>query len=207
MLKEAAQAGKRDAEQQVEHANKLISKAMNKESHLDTLIDREARARVRATQDSMQAEAKSQLKRTKAILYLPTVYAVVLTVFELTKLPHLWTDVGHFFLDLWLMFKIPATWLTQLITNVYMHDIVFVLVCILILIGIGFGIAGYFWAIYRLDWTFIDTLVVMSIMIGILLFDEVLRSIIGINLIWLLVILLVGYVFVRGIFSRGKFYN
>lgn len=51
MLEEAAQAGKRDAEQQVEYANKLITKAMNKESHLDTLIDREARAG--ATQDSI----------------------------------------------------------------------------------------------------------------------------------------------------------
>lgn len=123
-----------------------------------------------------------QIKWTKAILYLPTVYAVVLTAFELTKLPHLWTDVVHFFLDLWLMFKIPATLLIQLITNVYVHDIVFVLVCILILIGIGFRIVGYFWAIYRLDWTFIDTLVVMAILIGILLFGAILRSITGINL-------------------------
>ncbi len=197
-----SQVAKQAAQQQLTQAQTMQAQVKAKEAQLDTVIQRQVIAETRhAKQEATERYQKKTLK-TQALLFLPTVYAVVLTVIELFKAPSLWLDSQQFLRQLGWLITQPAGWLTQWLRPTWVRGLAGGLLS-LVMIGMllaALGVVAY--GASQVNWHFLDTVMLLGILIGIILFGETIKALWPVNLVWLLVLSMASYVGIRAIMTK-----
>ncbi|WP_279404258.1 DUF6040 family protein, partial [Secundilactobacillus kimchicus] len=72
----------------------------------------------------------------------------------------------------------------------------------LVMIGLllaALGIVAY--GVSRVNWHFLDTVMLLGILIGIMLFGETIKALWPVNLVWLLVLGMASYVGIRAVMT------
>ncbi|WP_056943220.1 DUF6040 family protein [Secundilactobacillus kimchicus] len=197
-----AQAAKQEAQQQLTQAQTMQTQVQAKEAQLDTVIQRQVAAETRHTKREVTERYQKKTLKTQALLFLPTVYAVVLTVIELFKVPSLLSDSQQFFRQLGWLITQPAGWLSQWLRPAWVRGLAGGLLG-LVMIGLllaALGIVAY--GVSRVNWHFLDTVMLLGILIGIMLFGETIKALWPVNLVWLLVLGMASYVGIRAVMTK-----
>ncbi|WP_282802588.1 DUF6040 family protein [Secundilactobacillus kimchicus] len=73
----------------------------------------------------------------------------------------------------------------------------------LVMIGMLLGVLGVIdYGASRVDWHFLDTVMLLGILVGVMLFGETIKALWPVNLMWLLVLSMASYVGIRVIMTK-----
>lgn len=190
-----------EAKQKVQDSTRSLQEAQRvflaKSRSIDQLINQKASEKTREAKNELEINYQSMTKQTKAILAIPTVYSLVLTLVLLFKLPHIWRDCWHVLRDLVWFFWKPTVWLFHISANWWgwLHWTLPALT-LLALAGLLIGILLFFMVrISEMTWRiFPDVITVLVLVAIILVFGPLAQQLLPwVNLAWVLIAVLCSY--------------
>ena len=204
-----AEESKREAQDSLRSSQEARRALLAKSRSIDQLINQKASEKTRETRNKLKTNYQDMTNKTKALLAVPTVYSLVLTLVLVLRLPHIWLDLGHVFRDIgWFIWK-PTTWLFHF-TNGWrgwLHWLLSgILLILLVIIVLGVVIALITTFSTKAWQVFPDVVVLLGLVALILVFGPLLQHFLPwINLAWLLLSAVGGYSVIAGIKQRQKF--
>lgn len=204
-----AEKSKKNAQDSLRRSQEARRAFLTKSKSIDQLVNQKATEKTRETRNKLKSNYQDMTNKTKALLAVPTVYSLALTLVLVLRLPHIWLDLGHVFRDIgWFIWK-PTTWLFQLTSSWWgwLHWLLsgFLLVMlVLIVLGVFIVLITTFstkaWQIFP------DVVVLLGLIALILVFGPLLQHFLPwINLAWLLLLAIGGYSVIAGIKQRQQF--
>lgn len=190
-----------EAKQKVQDSTRSLQEAQRvflaKSRSIDQLINQKASEKTREAKNELEINYQSMTKQTKAILAIPTVYSLVLTLVLLFKLPHIWRDCWHVLRDLVWFFWKPTVWLFHISANWWgwLHWTLPALT-LLALARLLIGILLFFMVrISEMTWRiFPDVITVLVLVAIILVFGPLAQQLLPwVNLAWVLIAVLCSY--------------
>ena len=197
VTKAEADEAKQKAQDSLRSSQEAQRAFLAKTKSIDQLINQKASERTREAKNELEINYQSMTKQTKAILAIPTVYSLVLTLVLLFKLPHIWRDCWHVLRDLVWFFWKPTVWLFHISANWWgwLHWTLPALT-LLALAGLLIGILLFFMVrISEVTWRiFPDVITVLVLVAIILVFGPLAQQLLPwVNLAWVLIVVLCSY--------------
>lgn len=197
VTKAEADEAKQKAQDSTRSSQEAQRVFLAKSKSIDQLINQKASEKTREAKNELEINYQSMTKQTKAILAIPTVYSLVLTLVLLFKLPHIWRDCWHVLQDLVWFFWKPTVWLFHISANWWgwLHWTLPALT-LLALAGLLIGILLFFMVrISEMTWRiFPDVITVLVLVAIILVFGPLAQQLLPwVNLAWVLIAVLCSY--------------
>lgn len=197
VTKAEADEAKQKAQDSTRSSQEAQRVFLAKSKSIDQLINQKASEKTREAKNELEINYQSMTKQTKAILAIPTVYSLVLTLVLLFKLPHIWRDCWHVLRDLVWFFWKPTVWLFHISANWWgwLHWTLPALT-LLALAGLLIGILLFFMVrISEVTWRiFPDVITVLVLVAIILVFGPLAQQLLPwVNLAWVLIAVLCSY--------------
>lgn len=204
-----AEKSKREAQDSLRSSQEARRAFLAKSKSIDQLVNQKAAEKTREVRNKLKANYQDMTNKTKALLAIPTVYSLVLTLVLVLRLPHIWLDLGHVFRDIgWFIWK-PTTWLFHFTNGWWgwLHWLLSgILLILLVIIVLGVAIALITTFSTKAWQVFPDVVVLLGLVALILAFGPLLQHFLPwINLAWLLLLAIGGYSVIAGIKQRQKF--